>query len=190
MDDPGEITHILARLGTAPEAAERLLPHVYRELRALAGRHFVGQPKDHTLQPTALVHEAYLRIAGSGAATFSDRAHFFAVAATAMRQILVNHAAARGAAKRGGPRGRVSLEAAEEAPSPALDVDAAALHEALERLAALDQRQARIVEMRYFCAMTVPEVAHVLDVSTSTVEKDWRMAKLWLLRALDAPAPE
>jgi RNA polymerase sigma factor (TIGR02999 family) len=189
MDDRAEVTGLLSELNERPDAASRLMPLVYQELRALAASLFAAQPAGHTLQPTALVHEAYMRMVGPTQVGWSGRAHFFAVAAKAMRQILVNHAEARNAQKRGGRRDRVTLSevvdsAADEARQPDREVDASALHEALNRLEALDERQARIVELRYFGGLTVPEVAHVLDVSASTVEKDWRMAKLWLVREL------
>lgn len=190
MNDRADITGILLEITERPGAAERLMPLVYEELRALAGSFFALQPADHTLQPTALVHEAYLRLVGQTQVEWSGRAHFFAVAAKAMRQILVNHAEARNAQKRGGRHDRVSLSevveiaAGPSASQPDREVDMVALHEALSRLTSLEEQQARIVELRYFGGMTVDEVAHVLNVSTSTIEKDWRMAKLWLMREL------
>jgi RNA polymerase sigma factor (TIGR02999 family) len=189
MDDPTEVTGLLSELAARPDAAGRLMPLVYGQLRALAASWFAAQPAGHTLQPTALVHEAYLRMVGQTRVGWSGRAHFFAVAAKAMRQILVNHAEARHAQKRGGQFDRVTLSDIVDgtpggARQPDREVDASALHEALSRLEALDERQARIVELRYFGGLNVDEVAHVLDVSVSTVEKDWRMAKLWLVREL------
>jgi len=189
MDDRAEVTGLLSQLDERPEAASRLMPLVYQELRALAASWFAAQPTGHTLQPTALVHEAYLRMAGGTQVGWSGRAHFFAVAAKAMRQILVNHAEARQAQKRGGNRDRVTLsevvgDATDKTGESDREVNASALHDALERLEGLDERQARIVELRYFGGLTVTEAAHVLNVSTSTVEKDWRMAKLWLVREL------
>lgn len=190
MEAAHEVTGILAELDERPGAAQRLLPLVYDDLRALARSYFASQPRDHTLQPTALVHEAYFRLVKTPGASWSGRAHFFAVAAKAMRQILVNDAEARRAGKRGGNCDRVSLSAAFDlvAPTavaePERDVAIDALDVALRRLEALDERQARIVELRWFGGMTVAEVAHVLHVSQSTVEKDWRMARLWLLREL------
>ena len=165
-------------------AAEQLLPLVYDQLRALASSFFRRQRADHTLQPTALVHEAYAKLVGpagemSGEARWTSRAHFFAVAAKAMRQILANHARDRRAAKRGGDWHRVTLSEALT-PSGERDLDLVALDEALEALAALDERQARIVELRFFAEMTVEEIAHVLGVSVSTVEREWRMARAWL----------
>lgn len=189
MDDPTQVTGLLSEMAERPDAAGQLMPLVYTELKALAASWFVAQPAGHTLQPTALVHEAYLRMVGHDQVGWSGRAHFFAVAAKAMRQILVNHAEARHAQKRGGHLDRVTLSAIVEgapggAREQAREVDASALHEALSRLDALDERQARIVELRYFGGLNVSEVAHVLDVSASTVEKDWRMARSWLVREL------
>lgn len=183
---------VLLELGERPGAAQRLLPLVYEDLRTLARSFFANQAAQHSLQPTALVHEAFLRLAKAPEVTWSGRAHFFAVAAKAMRQILVNHAEARRAEKRGGACERVSLSAAWDVeapgsgPAPVHEVGIDALHSALTRLEALDERQARIVELRYFGGLTVAEAAHVLCVSQSTVEKDWRMARLWLLRELEA----
>jgi RNA polymerase sigma factor (TIGR02999 family) len=191
MNAAREVTGLLLELDERPAAAQRLLPLVYEDLRALARSYFASHAPQHTLQPTALVHEAYFRLVKEPAVPWSGRAHFFAVAAKAMRQILINEAEAKQAAKRGGNRGRVSLSAALDVAAPATvaqperDVAIDALEAALQRLEALDERQARIVELRWFAGMTVPEVAHVLNVSQSTVEKDWRMARLWLLRELD-----
>ncbi len=171
-----------ARDGRA-SAGDQLLPLVYDELRALAGSFFRGQ-RDHTLQPTALVHEAYARMVKpggevSGEAHWTGRAHFFAVAAKAMRQVLANHARDRRTAKRGGGWHRVTLSD-QLTPGTKNDLDLLALDEALEGLAALDERQSRIVELRFFADMTVEEIAHVMEVSVSTVEREWRMARAWL----------
>jgi RNA polymerase sigma-70 factor (ECF subfamily) len=179
MDDPDEVTRLLEALGAGDgDAANRLLPVVYDELRARA-RYYLrsGKPGD-TLQPTALVHEAYLRLAGQPAG-WEGRTHFYAVAAMAMRQILIDHARYRKREKRGGDAARVTLsDAVAQVASP--DVDVMALGEALERLAALNERQARIVELRYLAGLTVDEVAEVLGVSKRTVEADWTFAKAWL----------
>ena len=186
MNGSGEhITQLLSNLGGNPVAAEELLPLVYDELRALAGSLFRQQSTGHTLQPTALVHEAYLRLVGQQRVEWKSRAHFMAVAAKAMRQILVNHAIAKKADKRGGDWGRVTLSEAAE-PSREPDVDLEALNDALRRLETLDDRQVRIVEMRYFAGLTMEEIAHVLGLSLSAVEKDWRMARNWLKRELAA----
>jgi len=182
----GEITRILGEMQRGdPNATDRLLPLVYDELRALAASYFVRQSAGHTLQPTALVHEAYLRLAGNESIEWQSRAHFMAVAARAMRQILINHARDKAAAKRGGDRQRVTLE---QAVTPRIDdgreIDLLALDMALQNLARLSERQARIVELRFFGGLTIDETAHVLGVGTTTVEDDWRLARAWLARQL------
>ena len=165
-------------------AADRLLPLVYDELRAMAGSYMARRPPGHTLQPTALVHEAYLRLAGSEGDAWQSRAHFMAVAGRAMRQILINHARDKAAAKRGGDRDRVTLDEAV-AISDVRELDVIALDLALSKLADLNERQARIVELRFFGGLTIPEASHVLGVGTTTVEDDWRLAKAWLSRELE-----
>lgn len=185
-----EATQLLGAIGRGDaHAGARLLPLVYEELRALAASYFRRQPDNHTLQPTALVHEAYLKLINQTSAQWNDRAHFFAVAAKAMRQILVNHAHARNAEKRGGGATRIVL-ADELAPVPQRDFDAIALDEALKRLAALDERKASVVELRFFSGLSVDEVAHVLNVSKTTVEADWRLARAWLSKELKSAAPD
>lgn len=184
----GEVTRILGELqrGDA-SAADRLWPLVYKELRALAGGYFAGQPRGHTLQPTALVHEAYVKLAANEKFHWESRAHFMAVAAKAMRQILMNHARDKAAGKRGGGRQRVTLD---DAITPSRDlggeIDLIALDQALTRLEALSGRQAKIVELRFFAGLSIAETAHVVGVGTTTVEEDWRMAKAWLGRQLRA----
>ena len=182
----GEITRILGELHRGDTAAaDRLLPLVYDELRALAASFFARQQPGHTLQPTALVHEAYLKLAGNESVEWQSRAHFMAVAARAMRQILINHAHHKGAAKRGGGFQRVTLD---EAVTPRIgdnrEVDVIALDLALQQLAKLSERQAGIVELRFFGGLTIAEAAHVLGVGTTTVEDDWRLAKAWLAHEL------
>lgn len=164
--------------GTGASAAA-LLERVYDELRALAGGYLRRQAQGHTLQPTALVHEAYLRVADRSGSSFEGRAHFSALCAVAMRCILSDHARRRQAAKRGGVHERVGLTDLD-VPGNRPPVDALALDEALTELARRDERQARVVEYRYFGGLTVLEVAEVLGVSRSTVEDDWRMARAWL----------
>jgi RNA polymerase sigma factor (TIGR02999 family) len=177
-------TQLLLDVGNGDsEAAQRLLPMVYGELRGLAASYFRRQKSDHTLQPTALVHEVYLKLVDQTSARWKDRAHFFAIAAQAMRQILVNHALARAALKRGGGRARVVLTD-DLAPASDNEFDAIALDEALKKLADMDARKSRVVELRFFSGLTVDEVAEVLNVSKTTVESDWRMARAWLSRAL------
>lgn len=152
---------------------------VYEPLRALAQGYFRNQPASHTLQPTALVHEVFLRVVDQKDAAWKDRAHFLAVCAKAMRGILVDHARAKGAQKRGGERERVPLDSAL-ALTKADEVDLLDLEEHLALLATLNERQARIVECRCFSGMTIPEVAEALGVSPRTVDDDWSMARAWL----------
>jgi len=167
-----------------PAAAERLLPLVYEEIRRLAGRFMRRERGDHTLQPTALVHEAYLKLVDQDRVAWRNRAHFVGVAAQAMRRVLVDHARRRGREKRGGDRRRIPLEGiadlSPEAAGALEEVDAA-----LERLARLDPRQARIVELRFFGGLDVQEIADALEVSKRTVEADWTMARAWLSRELE-----
>lgn len=165
------------------QAFDRLVPLVYAELRRQARVQLAREREAHTLQPTALVHEAFLRLVDQRSARWQNRAQFFGVSAQLMRRILVDHARARDAAKRGGGAVRISLdEAPEAAASPETDV--LLLDEALERLASLDERQARVVELRYFGGLSVEEAAAVLDVSEITIKRDWAMAKAWLFREL------
>jgi RNA polymerase sigma-70 factor, ECF subfamily len=160
-------------------ALDALLPVVYGELRALAGHYLRGERPDHTLQPTALVHEAYLRLTQQHGVDWRDKGQLFGVAAQMMRRILVNHAEARNAAKRGGGVTRVTLdESVSWGGEPKVDVSA--LDEALTRLALLDHRQARVVELRFFAGLSIEECAHVLDISPATVKREWTMAKTWL----------
>ena len=180
-----DVTRILGELSKGDAAAaNRLLPHVYDELRALAGSFFQIQRADHTLQPTALVHEAYMRLAGQADPNWTGRKHFFDVAAMAMRQLLGDHAGRQRAAKRGGGLGKVTLEQAETPSWTRMDVDLVALEEALTKLANLDARQARIVELRFLAGLTVDDTAEVLGVSPRTVKLDWQMARAWLRREL------
>ena len=176
------LTEHLRRLAAGDRSAlDALLPLVYDELRRLADG-IGGKTPAHSLQPTALVHEAYLRLAGSGSPV-ADRQHFLAVAALAMRQVLANHARDRAALKRGGAWQRVTLMT-EVASADDDEVDALALHEALESLEAKDERKARVAELRFFGGLTIDEVAAQLEVDTSTVEADWAFARAWLARAL------
>lgn len=183
-------TQLLARVSEGDaSAANDLLPLVYAELRARAGAYFRGQPANHTLQPTALVHEAYLRMVNAPQANWQNRAHFCAVAATAMRQILINHAQRRAAAQRAKGE-RAEAFTALLTPSENTAIDLLALDEALTKLQQLDPRQARLVELRFFGGLSVDEVAGVLDVSKSTVEKEWRRVRAWLIDELrDAETP-
>lgn len=184
----GDVTRLLLRMKAGDaKAHEEIVPLVYDHLRSLAAGQFRGRG-DHTLQPTALVHEAFIRLIGQDAPAWESRGHFLAVAATAMRQILIDHARKSGAQKRGGDRARVSLSDADPAEA-ARDVDAIALNDALERLAALDARQARIVELRVFGGLGNQEIAEVLGSSLRTVEREWRAVKAWLAKELRDFAP-
>jgi RNA polymerase sigma-70 factor (ECF subfamily) len=160
-------------------ALEKLLPIVYNELRRIARRALHREAVGHTLQPTALVNELYLRLVEQRRATWANRAQFFAVAAQMMRHVLVDHARAQLAAKRGGSSPRVSLDEAADVEARAT-WEILAIDEALERLATLDAEQARIVELRFFSGLTVEETAHVLGRSPRTIKREWRLAKAWL----------
>ncbi|MGD8451970.1 MAG: sigma-70 family RNA polymerase sigma factor [Phycisphaerae bacterium] len=184
MGERTDITQILRRASEGHESAvQRLLPLVYEELRALAQSYLSQERPDHTLQATALVHEAYVRLIRQEDVEWRDRAHFFAVAAQAIRRILVDHARARQRVKRGGGRERVQLET-DIVQVPQARVDVLAVDEALEKLAAIHERQARIVELRFFGGLNLKEVAEYLGVSPRTVDGDWSMARAWLRREL------
>jgi len=165
-------------------ALDQLLPLVYSELHRMARRHMGQQPSGHTLQTTALIHEAYLRLVGQEAKHWENRAHFFGVAAQAMRHILVDYARARHAAKRGGEARAVSVEEAAFVSVERVE-EMVALDDALAELARLSPRQSRVVELRYFGGLSVAETAEVLKVSSDTVTRDWNQAKAWLHRELD-----
>ena len=159
------------------------MPLVYEELRRQAARQLRRERADHTLRPTALVHEAYLRLLGQDRAQWQNRAQFYAVAARIMRRVLVDHARQRAAHKRAGSWCRVSLVEGLAA-LPAMDVDVLALDRALEELARLDPQRARVVELRFFGGLTLDEAAEALGVSPATVTRSWRMARAWLFRRL------
>ena len=161
------------------EALDKLIPVVYDELRRQAARYLREERPGHTLQTTALIHEAYLRLINQHNVEWKDRAHFYAIAARLMRQILVDHARKRQAAKRGGSDIKVPLEE-EMVISPERNMDLVALDEALTRLAGIDPQQSRIVEMRYFSGLSTEETAEVMGVSSRTVKRDWNVAKAWL----------
>jgi RNA polymerase sigma factor (TIGR02999 family) len=184
-----DVTALLRAWGRGDaDAGERLLPIVYVELRRQAARLLRRERRDHTLQPTALVHETYLRLIEQRAADWKNRAQFFAVAATAMRRILVDHARRHGARKRGGSWDRISFDETRRAwPGPP-DVEILALEEALEELAGLDPAKVRLVELRFFAGLSLEETAAVLGVSESTVTRDWRLARAWLFRRLGGPS--
>jgi RNA polymerase sigma factor (TIGR02999 family) len=171
---------LLLEWGKGDEASlDRLIPLVHQELHRIARRCMVGEDAGHTLQATALLNEAYLRLVDGTAVTWTDRAHFFAVAARIMRRILVDHARARRALKRGGPGAKVTFdEGLVVANEPRHDF--AALDDALQALAAFDERKSRVIELRFFGGLSVEETASLLDVSRDTVMRDWRLAKAWL----------
>lgn len=170
------------------QAAERLLPLVYDEFRELAGDYLRRETKAHTLQPTALVHEAYLRLIDQTRVNWQGRTHFFAVGAQAMRRVLVDHARARQRDKRGGGWQRISLDE-QLTVSPAHDADLLAVDEAIEKLARIDSRQAQIVELRFFGGLTVAEVADVLGLSKRTIESEWKVIRAFLRKELDENTP-
>lgn len=179
------VTQLLEEMSRGnQDALAELMPLVYNELHKLARHHLAAERPDHTLQPTALVHEAYVRLAGQPGAGAQSRAHFFAVAALVMRSVLVDHARARQRAKRGGDAQRVTLSAADDAASPDNAVDVVALDEALNRLAAQDERKARVVELRYFVGLSIEETAQALESSPATVKREWTAARAWLRREL------
>jgi RNA polymerase sigma factor (TIGR02999 family) len=185
----GDVTRLLKRWGAGdPQAVGELLPLLYGELHRLAAVHMRRQPQDHTLQPTALVHEAYLKLAGKSGLSFADRAGFFGLAAKVMRQLLVDHARARNAAKRSGAAVRVTLDE-EIAALPSRDVDFADLNAALEELGRLDERQAQVVELRFFAGLGIEETAAALNLSVATVKREWATARAWLYRKLSSPEP-
>jgi RNA polymerase sigma factor (TIGR02999 family) len=184
---PGELTEILQSWHGGDRAGlDRVMPVVYEELRTLAARHLSGERPGHTLQTTALVHEAYLRLAGQLHPDWKSRAYFFGAVATIMRRILVDYARRRVRDKRGGG---VTIVPLEQVPEPATltaneGVDVEALDRALDKLASVDARQARIVELHYFSGMTIEEIATAMSVSTGTVKRDWTVARAWLFAEL------
>jgi len=180
---PQEVTQLLADWSNGNQAAlDKLMPLVYEELHRLAHQHMSRERRDHTLQTSALVNEAYLRLIDQRNVHWQNRAHFFAVSARLMRRILVDFARAKHDLKRGGGAQQVSLDEALAVSEPGADL--LALDEALTRLVALHPRQGEVVEMRYFGGLREEEVAEVLKVSLRTVQQDWRLARLWLYREL------
>lgn len=165
-------------------SADVLLSLVYGELRKIAAQYLRKERSDHTLQPTALVHEAYIKLIDISDINWQDRAHFFAVSANVMRHILVDHARARLSEKRGGEARRIAIEDATSFCSEP-DLDLLAVDEALIELAAFDEQQSRIVELRFFGGLTIEETAHVVGISPATVKREWTMAKAWLFRKLN-----
>jgi len=183
---PGDVTRLLREVGDGDDQAMvRLMPLVYEELRRLASNLLWSERADHTLQPTALVHEAYMRLVDERDRNWRSRQHFMALAAMAMRRVLVNHARGRDRLKRGGGRRAVTIEAVDGLASPE-GVDLVGLDDALDRLAAIDERKVRTVELRFFAGLPVDETAAVLGVSSATVKRDWELARAWLHREMAA----
>jgi RNA polymerase sigma-70 factor (ECF subfamily) len=183
---PEGITQLLIRWSGGDQAAlDKLMPLVYGELRRLANNYLRRERQGHTLQPTALVNEAYLRLIDQRTANWQNRAQFYGLAAQLMRRILVDHARQHKAAKRGGSDQQVlSITSAERLVAKP-DLDVLALHEALEELATIDPQQERIVELKFFGGLSIEETAQVLGVGHATVERDWKMARAWLRRKLE-----
>jgi len=180
---PNQITELLLKWKSGDqESLNALLPLVYRELRRLAQHHLRGERSDHTLQSTALVHEAYLRLRKPGSGRFESRGHFFALASQLMREILVDHARIRSAAKRDGGT-RLTLDEAAELSGPK-GVDLLALDDALNQLSKMSFRQGRIVELRFFGGLSIEETAEFLGISSATVERKWAVARAWLYREI------
>jgi len=188
MNEPPDVTEILRSWSSGDRDAEaRLFPLVYDELKLLARSYLRKERSEHTLQPTALVNEAYLRLIDQTRVDWKNRSHFYGIAAQIMRRILIDHARAQASGKRGGAAQKISLDDA----TISVNQDATellALDEALTRLAAIDPRKERVVELIYFAGLDQKEVAVVLEVAEKTVQRDWQMAKLWLLRELSAGA--
>jgi RNA polymerase sigma factor (TIGR02999 family) len=175
-----DVTELLQQWSSGRrEALDQLLPQVYAELRRLAASYFRRERPHHTLQPTALVHEAFVKLVDQRAVQWQNRAHFFGIAAQLMRRILVDHARARDAAKRGAGEAHLSLEE-WQLTAPGVDFEILALDEALTRLASMDPQQSRVVELRFFAGLTMDETAEVLHVSPATVGREWTLARAWL----------
>lgn len=186
MDDRSQVTELLKQWTDGRrDALDQLIPRIYSELRKLASSYLRRERADHSLQPTALVHEAFLKLVDQHAVQWQNRAHFFGIAAQAMRRILVDHARAHAAEKRGSGERPVAID--DNLPGGAgVDIDVIALDEALCKLAALDLQQSRIVELRYFGGLTMQETAEALKISPATVGRDWTVAKAWLYAELKA----
>jgi RNA polymerase sigma factor (TIGR02999 family) len=185
MVSPGDVTALLGDWSRGNRTAlDQLLPLVYAELRRVAARQLRNERADHTLQPTALIHEVYIRLVDQRQVDWQNRAHFFGVSAQVMRRILVDHARRHGASKRGEGVRCVSIDEAKDVAAASNDIPIVALDYALDRLEKVDSALAKIVELRAFGGLTIEEAAHVLGVSPSTVKREWRTAKAWLNREL------
>jgi RNA polymerase sigma factor (TIGR02999 family) len=190
MAEPGQVTCLLNQLKLGNrDALGQLIPLVYRQLRLLAARHMRAERVGHTLGPTALVNELYLRLVEQDHADWKDRAHFLAVAAHLMRRILVDYARSRQTAKRAGTPVEIEIDALRPVDGAPRTVEILTVDEALNRLAELDAQQARIVELRYFVGLTVEETAEALGISPRTVKRDWAMAAAWLRNRLSEENP-
>jgi RNA polymerase sigma factor (TIGR02999 family) len=182
---PGDVTQRLVDYGNGKrDALDEMLPMVYAELRRIAASHLRRERHDHTLQPTALVHEAYMRLVDQKKVDWRNRAQFLGLAAEMMRRILINHALEKQAAKRGGGAFKVTLSEVAQVFAP-IDVDMLALNRAMERLAEIDPRKSRLVELKFFGGLTIEEIAEVMEISTATVEREWAFARAWLYRAIE-----
>jgi RNA polymerase sigma factor (TIGR02999 family) len=185
-----DVTRLLAEWQAGDQSAlDRLMPIVYNELRRIAARYLHSERTGHTLQTTALVHEAYLRLVDETHIQWQGRAHFFGVAATLIRNILVDHARTQKAAKRGGGAQKLSLDEALAVPA-GHETDILAVDDALQALSKIDKQQGRIVELRFFAGLTIEETAEILQISLSTVKRDWILAKTWIYRELSHSAVE
>lgn len=186
QESPPSVTHLLQAWTAGDEQAlAELMPLVYQELRRIAGRRLALERPGHSLQPTALVNEVYLKLVDTSGVSFRDRSQFYALAAQIMRRILVDAARARGASKRGGGQGKISLEE-DFFASPGRDREIVALDDALDALAKEDPRKAKVVELRYFGGLSVEETGEVLGTSVQTVRRDWVFAQAWLARAMNS----
>ena len=187
---PSDVTRLLVDWQNgSEEALDQLMPLVYNELRAIANRYLSRERNDHTLQSTSLVHEAYVRMIDQRHVQWQNRAHFLGIAAQMMRRILVDHARAEHRLKRGGPLPSLSLDAAVAVATPSREIDLLALDEALDRLAAIDAQQSRLVELRFFSGLTIEEAAVALEISAGTVKREWSTAKAWLFREMSRDTP-
>jgi RNA polymerase sigma factor (TIGR02999 family) len=188
MDSQNSVTELLARWNQGDDGArEALIPLVYDELRRVAKRKLAGQRSDHTLQPTALVHEAYIRLINRKSGQMNDRAHFFALASQMMRQILVDHARMRNSAKRGGGEVTLLLDRDVGVEEP-INFDLLGLDNAMKRLAVLDPRQSRLVELRFFGGLSIEEAAKIIEISPATAKREWATARVWLHHAMEGGA--
>jgi RNA polymerase sigma factor (TIGR02999 family) len=187
-----DVTRLLSNWSNGDQAAlDQLLPLVYSELRRLASAYLRRERSNHTLQSTALVHEAFMRMVNQQDVQWKNRAHFFAIASQMIRRILVDYARSQHAEKRGSGAVKLALDEAMAVPqAPATDVDLLGLNDALDRLAAMDERQSRIVELRFFAGLSIEETAEVMSLSPASIKREWQTARAWLFREMTRSAPE